>query len=257
LDFPKRLYPAYGDKVQILRPSGRDSILFPTELSTSRREKQPSLRLGGILFIVLYKYDLFNFEEVSKTYNLLMYQHTLCLKQFLVLDPLTKCLKFAMGGDIEKTIPQGNPRLGEGHSNGEILHNTPSWASDPMLAITSKENDCPSSEDVESPYPEKRNGTDTSAEPPIERQITTGDVYSVFTVNQKRAIILTGSLASFFSPLSSSIYYPSLPTIASDLHVSDSQINLTVTTYLVSLTLPPREQKPDNISRSSKVSHQW
>lgn len=77
------------------------------------------------------------------------------------------------------------------------------------------------------------NEEEHAEEPPVERQFTTGEVYSVFTVNQKRSIILTVSMAAFFSPLSSSIYYPSLPTIALDLHVSNSQINLTVTTYLI------------------------
>jgi hypothetical protein len=59
--------------------------------------------------------------------------------------------------------------------------------------------------------------------------------FSQFTVAQKRAIVAMGSLASFFSPLSSSIYLPALPTIANSLRISVSQVNLTVTTYLVSL----------------------
>ncbi|CAG8281942.1 unnamed protein product [Penicillium salamii] len=57
--------------------------------------------------------------------------------------------------------------------------------------------------------------------------------YSQFTVNTKRYIVVMGSLASFFSPLSSSIYLPALTTISNDLHVSISQVNLTVTTYLI------------------------
>jgi hypothetical protein len=57
--------------------------------------------------------------------------------------------------------------------------------------------------------------------------------FSVFTTNEKRAIVLMGSLAGFFSPLSSSIYFPALDTIASSLQVSITKINLTVTTYLV------------------------
>jgi hypothetical protein len=60
------------------------------------------------------------------------------------------------------------------------------------------------------------------------------EAYSQFTVGQKRAIVAMGSLASFFSPLSSSIYLPALTTIAHALHISTSQVNLTVTTYLVS-----------------------
>jgi len=57
--------------------------------------------------------------------------------------------------------------------------------------------------------------------------------YSVFTVGQKRAIVAIGSFASFFSPLSSSIYFPALQTISEQLDVSISKVNLTVTTYLV------------------------
>ena len=61
--------------------------------------------------------------------------------------------------------------------------------------------------------------------------------FSVFTVNQKRAIVAAGSLAAFFSPLSSSIYFPALDTVADALGVSTSKINLTVTTYLVSCSV--------------------
>lgn len=57
--------------------------------------------------------------------------------------------------------------------------------------------------------------------------------YSVFTTAQKRLIILAAALASAFSPLSANIYYPSLNSIAKDLNVSTSKINLTITTYMV------------------------
>ena len=57
--------------------------------------------------------------------------------------------------------------------------------------------------------------------------------YSSFTPWQKRFIILSASIGSFISPLTSNIYLPALNTIASDLHVSISQVNLTITTYMV------------------------
>jgi hypothetical protein len=57
--------------------------------------------------------------------------------------------------------------------------------------------------------------------------------YSAFTPWQKRLIILASSVGSFISPLTSNIYFPALNTIASDLHVGISQINLTITTYMV------------------------
>ena len=48
---------------------------------------------------------------------------------------------------------------------------------------------------------------------------------------------MAGSFAAFFSPLSSNVYFPAINTIAKDLRVSISRINLTVTTYQVSAIL--------------------
>lgn len=57
--------------------------------------------------------------------------------------------------------------------------------------------------------------------------------YSAFTPWQKRFIILAASTGSFISPLTTNIYFPALNTIASSLHVSISDVNLTITTYMV------------------------
>lgn len=38
--------------------------------------------------------------------------------------------------------------------------------------------------------------------------------------------------------MTGSIYFPALSTIAKDLHTTDSKINITVTTYLVSTDHP-------------------
>ncbi|PWY81530.1 MFS general substrate transporter [Aspergillus sclerotioniger CBS 115572] len=81
-------------------------------------------------------------------------------------------------------------------------------------------------------------------DPDLEKEATQDEaprleLFSVFTVNQKRAMVATGSLASFFSPLSSSIYFPALDTIAGALNVSTSKIDLTVTTYLIMQGVAP------------------
>lgn len=60
-----------------------------------------------------------------------------------------------------------------------------------------------------------------------------GPVYSVFSKNQKRFIVFIASWAGFFSPVSGQIYFPALVPLARDLHVSDSLINLTLTSYMV------------------------
>lgn len=58
--------------------------------------------------------------------------------------------------------------------------------------------------------------------------------YSVFTVRQRRYIIFMASWAGFFSPVSSQIYFPALNSLARDLNVTNSLINLTLMSYMVS-----------------------
>lgn len=57
--------------------------------------------------------------------------------------------------------------------------------------------------------------------------------HSVFSSALRRYIITTASFAGFFSPLSANIYLPALNSLANDLSVSSSMINLTVTSYMV------------------------
>lgn len=57
--------------------------------------------------------------------------------------------------------------------------------------------------------------------------------YSVYTTWQKRAIALGASLGAFISPLTGQIYLPALNAIARDFHITASQVNLTVTTYMI------------------------
>lgn len=57
--------------------------------------------------------------------------------------------------------------------------------------------------------------------------------YSVFSPGMKRYIVIAASCAGFFSPISSQIYFPAMNTLAKDLNVSISLINLTMTSYMV------------------------
>ncbi|RYO74474.1 hypothetical protein DL764_010818 [Monosporascus ibericus] len=63
--------------------------------------------------------------------------------------------------------------------------------------------------------------------------------YSVFTAWEKRGIVLGAALGALFSPLSAQIYLPALQAVASDLDVSISEINLTITTYMVFQGITP------------------
>jgi hypothetical protein len=60
--------------------------------------------------------------------------------------------------------------------------------------------------------------------------------YTIYTKRQKIGIIFAASFASFFSPMSANIYVPALNSVAASLRVSNTQINLTLTTYLVRLS---------------------
>lgn len=63
--------------------------------------------------------------------------------------------------------------------------------------------------------------------------------YTAFTKWQCRWINLAAAFAGMFSTLCSYIYFPALDTIASDLGVSVSLINLTVTSYLIFAGIAP------------------
>lgn len=63
--------------------------------------------------------------------------------------------------------------------------------------------------------------------------------YSVFSSWQKKTIALGAACIAIFSPLSSQIYLPALPAVAADLQVSTTQVNLTVTSYMIVQAIAP------------------
>ncbi|KAL2406964.1 MFS-type transporter clz19 [Exophiala dermatitidis] len=88
-----------------------------------------------------------------------------------------------------------------------------------------------------------RDVTRPSYDMQIQRTTTSaswaGPVHSVFTKNQKRFIVFMAAWAGFFSPVSANIYFPALNPLAQDLHVSDTLINLTLTSYMIFQGLAP------------------
>ncbi|OJD16092.1 hypothetical protein AJ78_03725 [Emergomyces pasteurianus Ep9510] len=67
----------------------------------------------------------------------------------------------------------------------------------------------------------------------------TPPVHSIFTPTQRRYIVASISCAALFSPVSANIYLPALNTLAQELSVSISMMNLTVTSYMVFQGLAP------------------
>lgn len=81
--------------------------------------------------------------------------------------------------------------------------------------------------------------TEQKQEPPAEPDAgnvvsSSEPVFSIYSVNERRFLVFLAGLAALFSPLSANIYYSALNTLASHFDTSLSNINLTITTYLVS-----------------------
>lgn len=63
--------------------------------------------------------------------------------------------------------------------------------------------------------------------------------YCILPERQKIFLILTAAFAGIIPSLSSTTYYPAIPEIASNLHVSVSLINLTISTFLIMQGIAP------------------
>ncbi|KAE8387453.1 major facilitator superfamily domain-containing protein [Aspergillus alliaceus] len=63
--------------------------------------------------------------------------------------------------------------------------------------------------------------------------------YTVLSEKDKISTILIASFAGFLSPISASIYFPALNTLADHLNVSATEINLSITVYMIFQALAP------------------
>ncbi|OCF32300.1 hypothetical protein I316_05968 [Kwoniella heveanensis BCC8398] len=75
----------------------------------------------------------------------------------------------------------------------------------------------------------------------VRTNLTTasGKGYSAFTDGQKWLIVIFSALGAIFSPISTNIYVPAIPTLAKAFNTTTERINLTVTVYLVFQALTP------------------
>ncbi|KAF5978775.1 major facilitator superfamily transporter [Fusarium bulbicola] len=99
------------------------------------------------------------------------------------------------------------------------------------------ENESPSIDEILRTAP---NSEPILTREPSNAAVQSGDApWSIWSPKQRKLIILTASFASLLSPLSSQIYLPALDTIAKDLNVTNSQVNLSITTHLVLQAIAP------------------
>ncbi|KAJ5504353.1 hypothetical protein N7463_007227 [Penicillium fimorum] len=64
-------------------------------------------------------------------------------------------------------------------------------------------------------------------------------LFSAFSKYEKLFIVVMVTFASFFSPLSGQLYYPIMPTLVRNYHLTPELINLTITTYMIFQGLAP------------------
>ncbi|WWC69009.1 uncharacterized protein I206_102945 [Kwoniella pini CBS 10737] len=83
--------------------------------------------------------------------------------------------------------------------------------------------------------------TTTIPFPPIRSTITTNSnkPYSSFSKSTKILIVILGGLAGIFSPISSNIFVPAIPTLSLAFKKTENQISQAVTIYLIFQAITP------------------
>jgi len=90
--------------------------------------------------------------------------------------------------------------------------------------------------DVDTATPESKEAIATEGKDDEKtklEKIESGPPWSSFGRWEKKFIVMIASLGAFFSPLTTNIYFPALNQISTDLGVTISQVNLSITTYMV------------------------
>jgi hypothetical protein len=89
----------------------------------------------------------------------------------------------------------------------------------------------------QSSHPDKEGEPSKEDEPPIGDEPPIEDAlpaYSALSEFQRSSLLLVASFAAAISPASTTTYYPAVTSLASDLQVSVTLINLSISTYQVS-----------------------
>lgn len=85
----------------------------------------------------------------------------------------------------------------------------------------------------------RRTSADITATKDATVQEPDSPPHSIFSKRQRILYVYAASIAAFSSPVSSSIYYPAMLTLARDLDTSLTNISLTVTTYMIFQGIAP------------------
>ncbi|ODO06339.1 hypothetical protein L198_01571 [Cryptococcus wingfieldii CBS 7118] len=94
-------------------------------------------------------------------------------------------------------------------------------------------------ESVTRPIPVERKSTNSQHAPSQDLKDHEPPPYSAFSKPTKYLIVGLGAIAAIFSPISSNIFVPAIPTLADQFHRSESDISQAITIYLVFQAITP------------------
>lgn len=144
-------------------------------------------------------------------------------------------------GQDAPSIPASNNKLDEDASRHVVAGEPTPSGGKPEQQHDPKHTS--SAIDEKQELPQATDPTMSETKPTLQHTETTKSVppppYSIYSPSVKLALTAMATFTSIFSPLSSTIYYPALPTLASEFNVSTASINLTVTTFLILQGLAP------------------
>lgn len=68
----------------------------------------------------------------------------------------------------------------------------------------------------------------------LSRTVSSGPPYTIYNHTTKMFILASVSVSSLISPFGATTFYPALNTLADQLNVTPTMVNLSLTTYMVS-----------------------
>lgn len=110
----------------------------------------------------------------------------------------------------------------------------------PNILPTAHHVSVPTDPDIEKRQSTSSSHTDQN-DHPLEHSAVeeAAQAYTIWTHREKVCLALSAALGALLSPMTGAIYYPAITTISHDLGVSNDDINLTITTYMVVQAIAP------------------
>ena len=118
----------------------------------------------------------------------------------------------------------------------QSAHVLPSLATEPELAAEGIE--AARQQPVETKRKEWKAIPDTHTTS-LPNSVEHEDAWSVWSTRGKKTIVLSASFASLLAPLASNIYFPALEPIARDLDVSNTLVNVSISTFIILQGIAP------------------